>query len=192
MKWTAQEVVSLCAALARASSDSPSLPVRERATRPRDPVHATLPLHALNPLDDSDSSQGAVCRRRGRASRSLSHTLPAYATASEAMLQSIVDECCAKAAASGRLRCITEYSKIPNPSDDKDFLSQCAALSEALSRTSESSSVVTPSRTSSSRPPRASSGSLTPTAAMQLQSTSTCHRKAAGKVVAASSHTRTR
>lgn len=175
----------VCAAVgasAASASDGSSPPVCRQdfdfePMRSRDSATETqTSLQVRNSIEPDSSPSNSHRLRRGRrrghgrgASVPLPHVVPAYPPPSEAMLQSIVDECCAKAAASGRLQVITEHSRPSNPCNDQDFLSQCAALSEALSRTSESSAPVTPSRTSRSHPCGVVSGSLPPTAAMTSQ-----------------------
>lgn len=109
-------------------------------------------------MEDSDSSPGAATQQnltRASMHAHARHAPRSYAVPSEAVLQSIVDECCAAAAASGRLQWealyVTEHSSSRTPADDKDFLSQCAALSEALSRTSDSGALSSSTRLSRSQ-----------------------------------------
>lgn len=119
----------------------------------------TRPLQEHLPKEDAYSPTGVSVQK---AANLLNHASSSCTVPSEAMLQSIVDECCAAAAASGLLHSITEYSSSEGPGDDnnKDFLSQCAALSEALSRTSDSGRLSASRRSHSRRLDASASGSL--------------------------------
>jgi hypothetical protein len=161
---------------------STTAPVRDRSLSTE-----TLPLGALRAIEDSDSSVSGTPRQRHLRLQTAAHLVQAsrsyYTVPSEALLQSIVDQCCAKAAASGCFREFTDCSGAAlslAPPDEHNFLSQCAALSEALSRTSEShSSAFSSSRCSRSRshvqPRRVVSGSLPRQQSLSCRLPSHCH-----------------